>query len=603
MVMKAMRSQMKLILWIVVVAFVVGFGYVLMGTGGGGRSHNKLARGIVGEVNGQAVSYNLFREHLLRNMENYRQRTGGGDPDDAVTRQIEQETWQNLVSEILLNQQYRRLGIQITDEEVVGIIRHNPPAELQNHPDLMTNGAFDIQKYQSVLRHPQNLVWLREYEGEIRRQLPLQKLRLQIMAGVRVTDQEIRKAFVEKNERARVSFLAIDPAAYYDPQAQVPAAEIAEYYKTHQKDFRAPERAKIIYVLFPKEATPRDLQLVEERIREIHQEASSPGAAFDTLAMNYSEDPGSAGKGGDLGWFGRGQMVPSFDSVAFALRPGQMSRPFKTDFGWHIIRVDSAKTEQGKPMIKARHILLQLKPSEETLADLRTKAEAFAELARDQGFEAAAKAQGLNAVPTSFFSRGYYVPGLGAAPEVVNFAFEENVGSLSPVLDNRQFYLVAKLAERRKEGIQPLADVERNITMILLREKAMSQARKRAEELRALVDQAGSLEAAAKASGLPLDTANFTRQDYVAKVGTRNEFFAQAFSLPVGVVSRPVATDQGVYIMRVDRRQPADQNLYTQMAPKLHDELMQKKQTEAIQRWFETVQRKAKISDYRMGGI
>jgi peptidyl-prolyl cis-trans isomerase D len=603
MVMKAMRSQMKLILWIVVVAFVVGFGYVLMGTGGGGRSQSKLARGIVGEINGQAISYSLFRERLLKNMETYRQRTSGGDPDDAVTRQIEQETWQNLVSEIILHQQYRRLGIQVSDQEVVGIIKHNPPAELQNHPDLTTNGAFDIQKYQSILRHPQNLVWLREYEGEIRRQLPLQKLRLQIMAGVRVTDQEIRKAFIDKNERVRVSFLTVDPSAFYDPQAQVPPQEIAAYYREHQKDFRAPERAKLIYVLFPKEATPRDLQSVEERIREIHKEALVSGAGFDTLAMNYSEDPGSAAKGGDLGWFGRGQMVPSFDSAAFALKPGQMSKPFKTDFGWHIVRVDSAKTEKGRPMVKARHILLQLKPSEETLADLRTKAEAFAELARDQGFEAAAKAQGLNAVPTSFFSRGYYVPGLGAAPEAVNFAFEEAVGSLSPVLDNRQFYLVAKLAERRKEGVQPLADVERNISMILLREKAMAQARKRAEELRAMVDQVGSLEAAAKAAGIPVDTADFTREDFVPKVGTKNEFFAQAFSLPVGLVSRPVATDQGVYIIRVDQKQPADQNLYAQMAPKLHDELMQKKQTETIQRWFEAVQSKAKIRDYRMGGM
>lgn len=602
MVMKAMRSHMKVILWIVVVAFVLGFGYVLMGTGGGGRSQSKMARGIVGEVNGQAISYGQLREQMTRNLEAYRQRTGG-DPDDAVTRQMEQETWQNLVSEMILHQEYRRLGIRATDQEVVGIIRHNPPAELQNHPDLMTNGAFDPQKYQSILRQPQNLVWLREYEGEIRRQLPLQKLRLQIMAGVRVTDQEVKQAFVNAHERARVSFLTVDPAGFYDPQAQLPPDEVAAYYQAHRKDFRAPERAKVMYVLFPKEATPRDLEQAGERIREVHQEALMPGASFDTLAINYSEDPGSAGKGGDLGWFGRGQMVPGFDSAAFALRPGQMSKPFRTDYGWHIVRVDSARTEQGKPLVKARHILIQFKPSEETLADLRTRAEAFAELARDQGFEAAAKAQGLNAVPTSFFSRGHYVPGLGSAPEVVNFAFEEDAGSLSPVLDNRQSYIVAQLSERRKEGVQPLADVERNISMILLRERAKEQAGKKAAELRALVDQAGGLEAAAKAAGIPLDTASFSREDFVPRVGTKNEFFAQAFSLPVGAVSQPVVTDQGAYVMRVDRRQPADQALFAQAAPKLHEELMSKKQNEAIQRWFETVQRKAKIRDYRLGGM
>lgn len=602
MVMKAMRSQMKLILWIVVVAFVVGFGYVLMGTGGGGRSRNKLARGIVGEVNGQAISYSQFREQLRRNLETYRQRSGG-EPDDAATRQIEQETWQNLVNEILLLQEYRRLGIQVTDDEVVGIIKHNPPQELMNHPDLQTNGKFDLQKYQSILRHPQNLVWLREYENEIRRQLPLQKLRLQILAGIRVTDAEIAQAFVERREKVRVSFIAVDPVQYFDPKEPSSPEEIAKYYQEHRKDFKTQERAKIAYVIFPKEATERDLQAVAERIKEIYQEATQPGANFDTLALNYSEDPGSAQKGGDLGWFGKGQMVQSFDSAAFSLRPGQISRPFKSDFGWHIVKVESLKTEKGQPLVKARHILLQLKPSEETLADLRTKAEALADQAREEGLEAAAKAQGLNLVPTSFFTQGLYVPGLGPVPELVNFAFEEKVGAVSPVIDNSRFYLVATVVEKRKAGVQPLADVERNIVMTLQRQKAKEKASQRAAEIRALIDQQGSLEAGARAAGVPVDTASFTREDFVPKVGTKNEFFAQAFALTPGLVSQPVATDQGVYILRVDRRDPPDQNLYNQEAPKLHDELMQKKQNEAIQRWFETVQKKARIRDYRLGSM
>ncbi len=602
MVMKAMRRQMKLVLWIVVVAFVVGFGYVLMGTEGG-RSQNKLARGIVGEVDGQSISYSQYRERLLQNMENYRQRTGGAEPDEAASRQIEQETWQNLVSEIILQQQFRRLGIQVSDQEVVGIIRHNPPAELQNHPELTSNGQFDIRKYQMVLRNPQNLPWLRQYEMEIRRQLPLQKLRLQILAGVRVTDHEIRQAFVEQQERARVSFITVDPAAYYDPKYQPSADEIQAYYREHRNEFKAPERAKVVYVLFPKEPTPNDLEAAQKRIEEIYREALAPGSYFDSLALNYSEDPGSASKGGDLGWFGRGQMVPDFEAVAFGLKPGQISKPFRSDFGWHIVKVDSVRADKEHPMVKARHILLPIKPSEETLADLRTKAEALADEARRQGFEKAAKEQGLNAVPTSYFSRGYYVPGLGVAPEVVNFAFEEAVGSVSPVLDNQRFYVVAKLTERRRAGIQPLSDVEKNITLILSRKNALDMAKKRAQEIRSLVDQTGSLEGAARQAGLPVDTANFTRQDYVPKVGTKNEFFAQAFSLPLGAVSPPIATDQGVYIMRVEARKPADQNQFAQEAPRLHDELMQKKQTEAIQRWFENVQRQAKVRDFRLGGV
>jgi len=604
MVMKAMRSQMKLILWIVVIAFVVGFGYVLMGTGGGpGRGRNKLARGIVGEVNGQEIGYSQYREMMARNLETYRQRTGGGMPDDAVSRQIEQETWQGLVSELILQQQYRKLGIAVYDDEVVSIIRHNPPQELSNRPELMTNGQLDINKYQQVLANPQNLGWLREYELEIRKQLPLQKLRLQILSGVRVTDQEVKQAFIDRSERVRVSFIAVDPAQHYNPQAEVPRPEIENYYQEHRKEFQAPERARISYVLFPKEATPADLKALEQRIQDIHQEATAPGAAFDTMAMNYSEDPGSAAKGGDLGWFGKGQMVPEFDKVAFGLRPGQTSKPFQTQFGWHIIKLDSAKTEQGKPMIKARHILLQNKPSEETLSDLRTKAESFLDQARDESFEAAAKAQGLNAMPTTFFTRSYYIPGLGMVPELINFAFDEKLGALSSVIDNQQFFAVATIIEQKKEGIQPLADVERGISMTILRDRAKAEAVKRAAEIRGWAETAGNMEVAARQAKLPVDTASFNRLDFVPKVGQKNEFFAQAFALPEGAISQPVATEQGVYLLRVDKHYPANLALLGQEGPKIGQELLQQKQNDVVRQWFETVQRQAKVRDYRVEGM
>jgi peptidyl-prolyl cis-trans isomerase D len=602
--MKAMRSQMKLIMWIVAIAMVVGFGFIITGTGGNlGKSQSKLAQGIVGEVNGQAISLRQYQETLSQNRQNYRQQSGG-EPDEATVKQIENETWQSMVEEMLLQQAYRKLGIKMYDEEVVSIIRNSPPQELRTNENLMTNGIFDIQKYHAFISHPQSLAWLRDYESQIRKQLPLQKLRLQLVSGIRTTDQELKEAFVNKFDKVKVSYLALPLGAFYDPKQEIAQDQIAEYYKAHQSEYDAPERASLEFVAFIQTPTEKDLQAVKERIEEIYQEASAPGADFAELAMTYSDDPGSAEKGGDLGFFGKGQMIAEFEKVAFDLKPGKISQPFQTQFGWHIVKVEEKKTEKGLPVVRARHILLRTKPSEETLSDLRIKADMFIEAAKENGFEKAATDQGLEVVKTGFFARGYYIPRLGSMPELANFAFDESKGKISPMLDNGQSYVVARVLDQRKKGIQPLADVEQMIRSKILMERAKAEARSLAQNLRSQIADPRDMEKAAKAGNIKLETTGeFSRTDFVPNVGSQNEFFAAAFGMAPGTVSGPVTTDQAVYIIRVDSHNPINQELFNQEAGKLEQELMQKKQNEAIQNWFQSLQKISKIRDYRVAGM
>jgi peptidyl-prolyl cis-trans isomerase D len=602
--MKAMRSQMKLIMWIVAVAMVVGFGFIITGTGGNlGKSQSKLAQGIVGEVNGQSISLRQFQEMYRQNLQNYRQQSGG-EPDDAAAKQIENQTWQAMVEEMLLQQAYRRLGIGVQDEEVVSIIRNSPPQELRGEEGLMTNGTFDIQKYQAFIGHPQSRPWVREYEKQIRQQLPLQKLRLQLASGVRVTDQELKEAFVDRFEKAKVSYLAIPLAAFYNPGQEVPADQIAQHYQANQADYQAQERASLEFVAFPQAPTDKDLQAVSERIAEIRQEAVQPGADFAELAMTYSEDPGTAERGGDLGFFSRGQMVPEFEQVAFDLAAGKISQPFRTQFGWHIIKLEERKSEKGQTQVRARHILLRTKASEETLSELRIRAELFAEVARDKGFEAAAAEQGLEVVQTGYFARGFFVPRLGAMPELANFAFDERKGKISPVLDNGQNYVVARVVDRRSKGTQPLAEVEQAIKFRILRERARTEALALAQNLRSRIAGPADLEKMAREAKVSLETTPFfSRVEYLPGIGSRNEFFAASFGLAPGAVSGPVATEQAVYLLRVDSHQAVGQELFEREAARLEQELYQAKQNEAVQGWYQSLQNSAKIRDYRVAGM
>ncbi|MBI4726551.1 peptidylprolyl isomerase [candidate division TA06 bacterium] len=604
MVMQMMRRKMKVIMWVVVVTFVVGFVYVIMGTGGSlGKRQDKLSRGIAGEAGGQEISTRQYQEALSRSREQYRARFGA-DPDEAAFRQMEQEVWQGLLGSVILQRAYRQYGIRIYDEEIVGIIKNRPPNELMQDPQLMTNGQFDMQKYQSVISNPQNLAWLVNYENQLREQLPQQKLNLQVLAGVRVTDQEIIRVFQDQNEKVKASYVAVDPAKYFNAQEEVSSTEIAVYYKSHQDEFQAPERVKISFVALAKEPTERDLAELKLKIDDIYAQAAKPGASFDTLAMEYSEDPGSALNGGDLGFFEKETMDPAFAEAAFRLSPKQISKPFQSSFGWHIVKVEERKTEAGKLKVRARHILLRIKPGEETLSQLRTKAESFAEQAKTEEFEKAAQAAGLQAIPTGFLPRGGFIPGLGAFPEALNFAFDEKAGTISQVLEGDGALVVVRVLEKRKEGVQPLADLEQRIKMTVIKERARDKAKALAQQIKSAIKSGQTMPQAAAAAGARFDTTTLmTRQDMVPGVGTRNEFFGAAFSQALGIVGNPVSTDYGVYLIRVEKHIMPDQALLSRQAPQISQQLLQAKQRQAMQQWYNYFQGGLKVRDYRVAGM
>jgi len=296
MIMKAMRSQMKVIMWIVAVAMVVGFGFIITGTGGSlGKSQSKLAQGIVGEVDGQSISLRQFQEIYRQNLLNYRQQSES-EPDEATAKQIENQTWQSMVEEMLLQQAYRKLGLKTFDEEVVSIIRNSPPQELRENQNLMTNGVFDIQKYHAFIGHPQSMPWLLDYESQIRKQLPLQKLRLQLMTGIRVTDQE-----------CRASYIAIPLGAFYNPNQEISQDRIAGYYQEHRPEYQAPERANLEFVAFGRQGPDRgDISGVQD-----------PGGRFRRTGHDLLRRPGIDRKGRGPGFLRQGTDDPRVREAGF----------------------------------------------------------------------------------------------------------------------------------------------------------------------------------------------------------------------------------------------------------------------------------------------
>lgn len=597
--MKTMRSQMKIVLWTVIIAFVIGFVYMVLGTGGPSRTRgkDKANQGIAGEVNGETITFWELHRIQQEALQKVREEKGE-ELDEETIRQIEQQSWEKVVSEILLAQEIKRHKIKISDDEVVAIIRSDPRWAMGDS-SLMTNGQFDYNKYLEAISDRRNLPALVKREVEIRRELPINKLQMRLLSSVRVTDLEVRNAYLAESEKVKVSYIFFNPQQFPDSAFTVTEMECNTYYQEYLKDFKVPERTSLGFIFFEKKASPADELEVKKRINELYQEANK-GADFAELARENSEDPASKEKGGDLGFFGRGRMIKPFEDVAFALKPGEISAPVKTPFGWHIIKLEERKKEKREEQVRARHILLKIQPGEETLARLREEIQDFLNSAQKNGFEQTAQERNLPIQKTPLFPQGRFIPGIGENSQIMNFAFEEKIGNISEPMEMEQGIFIFKIIQKEKEGYLSYSETKERIKRLVLQNKKKNLAWQKAKEIRKQIDGTQNFEMIAAKNRLKIDTTTtFSRDDHVANIGFKNEFVGAAFALPQGVISQPVKTAQGCYLIRVERKIPIDEIKFQQERETLRSELLSEKQKQIIDEWYQSVYSKAKIKDYR----
>ncbi|MFQ6003088.1 MAG: peptidylprolyl isomerase, partial [Candidatus Zixiibacteriota bacterium] len=494
--MTLMRKHIKLVMWIVLVTFVLGTIVLIWGAGGPEKFIEAFSghkKGTIVSINGQDIHFTTFQylyDQALKKAEESQ-----GRVDEQTAYQIREEVFNQLVNDYLLQQEATRRGITVTASELFQYLRRFPPQELMQSPAFQTpEGNFDYQKYLQALADPR-VPW-EQVEPYVRSNLTLSKLQLSIISLVRVTDEEVRQYYIDDNEKIRVKYLLVPASGFLQKDLPVSDTEIQTYYETHQDEFKVDQSVNLSYVVFEKKPSQMDEQKTKERLLDIKEEIEE-GEDFAVLAQELSDDRSSAQEGGDLGWFGRGKMIQTFEEVAFALKPGEMSEPVKTQFGWHLIKVFDERKKGKEKEIKASHILLKTRISEETLVQLRLKAEEFTDQAEEFGFAKAAEEQNLPVFETGWFFRGGYIPEIGTNPEVEEFAFHNKVGKESQVIETAKGLYIFQIKERRPAGISPLEEVKRVIKRKLSKVQADSLAYAEAQRIYDQIKAGKSLKKAA----------------------------------------------------------------------------------------------------------
>ena len=588
----------KAMMWIVAISFVA---LMVFDWGAGGMTCAGPGD-TVGVINGQKISHQQFVE-ALRDASRQAKARNNAEPEES---QLISQIWDQMVAQILYAQQIEAHEIAVSDAEVNFINRNQPVEWVQNQEVFQTDGNFDPEKYGRFLddpgtySSPERNQFVLSAEYAVRQAVLISKLQEMVAGGVRVTSAEVREAFVRQKEKVRVAYAAIEAYSIADSLVSVSDEQIQAYYSGHPDEFHREAAVNASFVAFEKKPSAADEADAEAEIRDLLAEVRA-GGEFAALARSHSEDPGSAERGGDLGFFGRGRMVKPFEEAAFALEPGAISEPVRSQFGWHILKVEERKGEGDGLEVRARHILLKIRPGRDTLDSLRLESERFQERADEADFLTAVAEQGLQAKETGFITAGGYFPLLGNRTSgLVNSFLSASPGRVSPPYETEQGIYVFVLLARREAGPQPLDEVYNRIATRLKTTEKVNVASTRMAPLLEDVRSGRSLEDAAHSRDIRFaESKPFSRDDFVQGVGRRNAFTGVAFRLETGTTSGVVATDRGAYVLQLLEKEPIDEVEFKAEVPKLVERLRAEKQNEVLAAWFSDLKEQAEIIDNR----
>jgi peptidyl-prolyl cis-trans isomerase D len=593
--MRQMRENTKWIMLITAAAFVAlmvfEWGMDASGTSGGG--------GDVGRVGSTGVPVQLYQQ-TYRNLYDQISRSQDEAISTTQNREIEDMAWDEVVTQILIQRELDRRGIRVTDDEIRQAVRTSPPPELRQDPAFRTDGEFDPQKYDQWLRQaaqePQFLLQLEQYYREV---IPRSKLMRQLSSGIHVSDQHLWQMWRDRNEQSEISFIAIRAAERVsDSEVEVTRTEVERYYRANRDEFAVPARAEVLYTYMSKAATAADTAVALERAEEFRQLVVEEGEDFGELARAESDDRASAGEGGHLGTFARGEMVPAFEEVAFALAPGEISDPVRTDYGWHVIEVLS----RGDDEVEARHFLASFERTEDSEIRLLTRADSLEALGRRMTVRDAAAELGLPVQDAQITEEFAVIANLGVAGEGQDWIFEdrEGVGAVSPVFETRQAFYMLEIVSEAPAGHLSLdevaTEIENQIRMERKMARAMDEARGFASDLRS----GTPLEQIAQRLGAEVQSAGpFTRTEFVPDLGSRNAAVGAAFAVGEGEFAGPVQLADRVILIRVDRRIPADRGEWEDQKEFQRAQVTAQLRQERLERWLDGLRETVRIDDRR----
>jgi len=607
--MTSMRERMHVVLWALLILFLLSM--TIGGLVGGANIIDEIFGRVnpadaIGVVDGTTITPDEFIRAVNIRVEQYR--SSGQDPDERLLHNIRNEVWDNYIQDILIYQKIDEIGLTASDDEVLHHLRNNPPQFLIQDPTFLTDGVFDPAKYEQAINNPQGNEWVEIEQFMKNTYIPNYKLQQYIASSVVVTNDEVYNQYIKDNVDYTIEGIHIIGRKLQDEVAQPTDDELYTYYIEHLDEYIKDETRNIRYASWNKSPENIDTSRVYEEALSIIEEANS-GSDFAKLADQWTEDPSNqvtpdSGRGGNLGWFGKGQMVPTFDEAAFSADAGEIAGPVLSRFGYHIIKVHETRQTDGKDEINASHILLKINMGSQTRESLRRKATRFSYDAQDFGFEAALDTHQIAAQNAdNLESLSISVKGIGFLRDVVQFAFNDQteIGTVSDRLENDNFYVIAVLDSIIPEGTNPFENVKGKISRTLTIDKQNTAALVLAADIKSKVDDGATLtDLVSDDSRLELvatDKKKLSRG--FNSIGRSYGIIGALMNSEIGNVVGPLETARGFAVIRLLDVAPVDSTDFQKKEVNIYTSLTNNAQQEAFDTWLTELKDGVEIIDNR----
>lgn len=435
--MNSMRKHTKVVLWIVVGAFLSTIFFV-WGMDAGKRQEFTEKQSAA-MVNGEAISYEAFGRLWEQR---YRQlfKNTDEEPSPQEMQTLREDLIDQMIEQSLTKQLFNQYQLEVYPQEIA--------ARIASIPAFQENRQFSQQKYLSMLQY--NQVTPAEFEAEQKVAIAAIKINQVLQNSVLVTDEDLKDYFAARNRKIQLAVVAFD---WKDEAKHIIISEkdAKDYFESNQSRYETPEEVKASHILIKvnADASTEDKAAAKLKLEDIRNQIID-GQSFDKLAKEHSDDPGSKDKGGDLGYFRRGMMVPPFETAAFSLNKGELSDIVETDFGFHIIKVLDKKEAKKSSFASVQQDIINELKEDKAKQAVQKKALAFAKvLKQSKDLLAAATTEKLAPQVTKWLQEGNQIDNITKNDTIVNKALDLSLNQPSqPLFDDQNIIFVQVTKEQ-----------------------------------------------------------------------------------------------------------------------------------------------------------
>lgn len=609
----------KFFLGIIVIVFV------FLGVGSFGSKRNDS----VATINDESITIKEYQQAYKMLVDQMRARFGKNLNDDILKAlNVKQQAIDSLIDERLVLSEAQKLGITVSEKEL--------QESLLSIKAFQKDELFNLEQYKRVLSL--NSLTPETFERSQINVLRQQKIRNMLFSAINVSDLEVNNWYLFQNTKTAVDYLMFAPGDYTDiqpdaeqikkyytenrenyksePKVQTMYLEfspedykdkvaisdvlIKEYYQEHIEEFKTPQKieARHILIKVKEDAEKEEVAKTEKQAMDIYEMAVKD-QDFGELAKKYSQGP-SKETGGYLGTFEKKAMVKPFADKAFSMETGEISKPVRTMFGWHIIKLVNKFEASTKTLDQVSKTIIQtLESTEKQNMAYYQAGEAFDAVIDGDDFDQVALIAGKKIIKSDEFSIDGKGLDLGDNAGFARAAFELPEDDISDVKQFGDSYYLIKVVKK----IEPVVlefDFVKAIVLDELKAKLQKeQAKKDAKLYLAKAVEANAIEQSGKDNKLKIKTTKlFTRAGKIEDVGNSDEIVKAGFSLSKDNKIYPeiIETSFGYLIVGFNKRKIPEDSEISKNIEALKKQVLSKKQSQSYQAWMSQLRKQNKIT-------